>query len=294
MCVVGVRVPAPRGALGRAAARIAGHTGTMLPRDQLIMDLHALGVRRGDALMVHASLRRVGPVEGGARGLVAAVESAIGPQGTLLMILGAQDDHAWVNARPEAQRAALLADAEPFDHLRTPVLPEVGALAEVLRTMPGTVVNDNPEGRFAARGGRAIELLADLPWDDYYGPGSVLDRFVSAGGRVLRLGANLDTVTVLHHAEYLADVQDTLRVRRHRRVVGPDGPRIVVVECLDDENGIVPDARQPAEDYFAVILKAYLALGRAAVGQVGGAQSELIEAGDLVAFGAQWMTDNLR
>ena len=117
--------------------------------------------------MVHASLRRVGPVEGGARGLIAAIESVLGPDGTLLMVLGARDDHAWVNERPEPDRAALLSEAEPFDHLRTPALPEVGVLAEVLRTMPETVVNDHPEGRFAARGGRAEALLADLPWDDY-------------------------------------------------------------------------------------------------------------------------------
>ncbi|HSO03819.1 MAG TPA: AAC(3) family N-acetyltransferase, partial [Candidatus Limnocylindrales bacterium] len=133
-----------------------------------------------------------------------------------------------------------------------------------------------------------------LPWDDYYGPGSALDRFVSAGGRVLRLGADTDTVSVLHFAEYCADVPDTVRVRRHRRVRGPDGPRIVVVECLDDENGIVPDERQPAEDYFAIILREYLATGRALVGTVGGAVAELIEASDIVDFGAHWMTANLR
>jgi len=89
-------------------------------------------------------------------------------------------------------------------------------------------------------------------------------------------------------------VPDTVRVRRHRRVLGPDGPRIVVVECMDDENGIVPDARQPAEDYFAIILREYLATGRALVGSVGGAVAELIESSDIVDFGAQWMTANLR
>ncbi len=167
-------------------------------------------------------------------------------------------------------------------------------LAEVLRTMPGTLVNDHPEGRFAARGRLAHELLDDLPWDDYYGPGSALDRFVSAGGRVLRLGANPDTVSVLHFAEYCADVPDPVRIRRHRKVLGPDGPRIVVVECMDDENGIVPDERQPAEDYFAIILREFLATGRATVGRVGGAQAELFAAADIVGFGAEWMTANLR
>lgn len=266
----------------------------MLTPIQLADDLRALGVREGDLLFLHASLRRIGPVAGGAVSVIQAVEGAIGPAGTVLMILGARDDSAWVNSRPESERAGLLADAEPFVNEETPALPEVGVLAEVMRTMPGTVVNNHPEGRFAARGPRAGELLTDLPWDDYYGPGSALDRFVSAGGRVLRLGADQDTVSVLHWAEYCADVPDTVRVRRHRKIIGPDGPRIVVVECLDDENGIVPDDRQPTEDYFAIILREFLATSRAQVGTVGGAQAELFLAADIVAFGADWMTANLR
>ena len=76
------------------------------------------------------------------------------PGGTLLMVLGARDDHAWVNQRPESEREALLSAAEPFDYLRMPALPEVGVLAEVLRTAPGTAANHHPEGRFDARGGR--------------------------------------------------------------------------------------------------------------------------------------------
>jgi aminoglycoside N3'-acetyltransferase len=266
----------------------------VLTSTALAAELTALGVRAGDRLFLHASLRRIGPVAGGAVGVIEAVEQALGPEGTVVMILGAANEWDWVNRHPESERAALLADAEPFDNATTPVLPEVGVLAEVMRTMPGTVVNDHPEGRFAARGRLATELLADLPWDDYYGPGSALDRFVSAGGRVLRLGADPDTVSVLHFAEYCADVPDTVRIRRHRRVRGPDGPRIVVVECMDDENGIVPDERQPAEDYFAIILREYLATGRALVGTVGGAVAELIEASDIVDFGAHWMAANLR
>jgi aminoglycoside N3'-acetyltransferase len=273
---------------------ILAHTGSMQTPTSLAADLASLGVRSGDLVFLHASLRRIGPVEGGGLGVIEAVERAIGADGTLVMILGAANDWDWVNSRPEPERAALLADAEPFDSATTPALPEVGALAEVLRTMPGTVVNDHPEGRFAARGRLAHALLDGLPWDDYYGPGSALDRFVAAGGRVLRLGADPDTVSVLHFAEYCADVPDTVRVRRHRAVLGPDGPRIVVVECMDDENGIVPDERQPEEDYFAIILREFLATGRARSGRVGGAQAELLAAADIVAFGSEWMTANLR
>jgi aminoglycoside N3'-acetyltransferase len=166
----------------------------------------------------------------------------------------------------------------------------VGALAEVFRTLPRTVVSDHPDGRFGARGPRAAELLADVPWDDYYGPGSPLQRFTDAGGRVLRLGADLDTVTLIHYAEYLAPLPAKRRVRRHRMVAGRHGPELRVVECLDDSDGIV---EYEGEDYFAVLLREYLGSGRAASGVVGRARSELLDAADLVAFAVAWMVDNL-
>jgi aminoglycoside N3'-acetyltransferase len=88
----------------------------------------------------------------------------------------------------------------------------VGYLAEAFRQLPRTQVADNPSGRFAARGRLAHDLLEDAPWHDYYGPGSPLDRLCRAGGRVLRLGASPDTTTVLHFAEYLADVPNKRRI----------------------------------------------------------------------------------
>lgn len=260
--------------------------------DDLATALVRLGVRPGDALMAHASLRRIGPVDGRAAGVVAAIDRALGPDGTWMMTLGADDDWAWVNDRPESDRPALLADAVPFDPLVTPADEDIGVLAEVFRTTPGTIVSDHPEGRMGARGRRAAAFMADVPWDHYYGPGSPLDRFVEAGGRVLRLGADLDTVTLLHFAEYLVELPDKRRVRRHRMVSTPHGPQLRVVECLDDSDGIV-ERDAAAEDYFATILREYLSTGRAVVGAVGGATAELIDGRDLLAFAVDWMGTHL-
>ena len=256
--------------------------------DKVAVDLRDLGVGRGDLVMVHASLRALGPVEGGAAGVIDALEAAVGPHGTLLMTLGARDDSGWVNERPEGERAALLRDAVAFDSLSTPADPDVGVLAEVFRRRPGTTVSDHPEGRFGASGPLAGRLLESVPWDDYYGPDSPLDRFMRAGGKVLRLGADLDTLTVLHHAEYRAPIPAKRRVRRHRLVAGREGPEVRIIECLDDSNGIVD---YPGEDYFVTILRDYLSTGRAATGVVGHARSELIDASDVVEFAVGWMTE---
>lgn len=236
-------------------------------------DLGRLGVRPADLLMVHASLRAIGPTQGRAAGVVEALDAAVGPAGTWVMNLGAASDD------------------QPFDHLRTPADPDVGVLAEVLRTTPGTVVSNHPDGRFGARGPLAQELLDDIPWDDYYGPGSSLDRLVGRGGRVLRLGADPDTVTLIHLAEYLVDLPDKRRVtRRHLLADRLGRPRIALVSCLDDSDGIV---ERPGEDYFGTILQAYLALGRASVGPVGVTTAELLDGADLVRFAVGWMAEHL-
>jgi len=262
----------------------------------LFRDLAALGVGAGDVLMIHASLRRLGlgradVGEGGVEMVLDALEAAVGPGGTLLMVLGTDYAMDVVNEQPVEARAGLLAGTPPFDHFNARVLPEVGWLAEAFRRRPGTLVSANPSGRFGARGARAAALLADQPWNDYYGPSSPLDKLCQWGGKILRLGANLETVTALHYAEYLAELPGKRRTRWDYVLAGADGtPEHVWIDCLDDLNGIADWA---GEDYFAIILQAYLAEGRHREGLVGKARSELIDAAELVAFGARWMERNL-
>ena len=105
----------------------------------------------------------------------------------------------------------------------------------------------------------------------------------------LRLGADIETVTLLHYAEWRAPIENKKRVRRHRVVRVDDGePVIRVVDTLDDSNGIA-DYDGVDGDEFGVILNDYLQTGRATTGRVGGAQSELIDGRDLVTFAVDWI-----
>jgi aminoglycoside N3'-acetyltransferase len=262
----------------------------MQSQAQIVADLRRLGVQAGDHLMLHASLRALGPVAGGSDGLIAALDQAVGADGTLLMVLGAHGVAEWAHEPPDPATAAALRPEEAFDAAHTEAFREVGWLAEAFRRSDGTLVTQHPLGRFGARGRLATWLLADAPWDDYFGPGSPLDRLCQAGGRVLRLGADLGTVTLLHWAEYLVPLATKRRLPRYVAVAGPAGPEIRYVDALDDAEGIVAWA---GEDYFALLLRDYLATGRARQGQVGGATSELLDARDLVAFAVPWMQAHL-
>ncbi len=236
---------------------------------ELARDLGRLGVAPGDVVMTHASMRRVGPVEGGARGVIDALRAAVGPEGTLVMVISATE-------------------REPFDAHTTPVdVEEMGVLAEVFRTYPGVMVNDHPADRFAAIGPKGAYLLEPTPLHDYHGPGSVLERLTGANGKVLRLGANPDTVTLTHYAEYLANVPDKIRVSR--RYVRADIGELWI-ESLDDTDGI---AQWEEGDYFPRIFLDYRAAGSVRVGAVGGCEAEFFEAMPFVTFAVAWMNRRL-
>ena len=112
-------------------------------------DLRKLGLKPGDLVMIHGSLRALGlarsqGVEGGAELILDAIAEVLGPDGTMLMILGTDYALDWVNLRPVAERAARLEGTEPLVIDDAPVLPEVGFLAEAFRRRPTTLTSNNP------------------------------------------------------------------------------------------------------------------------------------------------------
>lgn len=103
---------------------------------------------------------------------------------------------------------------------------------------------------------------------------------------MLLLGSPLKAVTLLHHAECLADVPDK-RVVRYRMPILIEGQkRWVDVEEFDSNDGI----RDREEgDYFEAIVREYLAAGHGRSGLVGTARSFLFDTRGLVRFGVEWM-----
>lgn len=233
----------------------------------LLSQLRALGVRTGDTLMLHASMRAVGTR---AEVLLDALEEAVGSDGALLMLICGPEEG-------------------PFDPAASPAWDELGVLSEVFRTRPGVVLNDHPVARMGAWGRSAEALVRDPPLDDYYGPGSPLERLVAAGGRVLRLGADRDTVTLFHLAEYRARVPHKRRRSWEVEVLRDGVIEVVRGSCLDDDDGIRPYGE--GEDYFPALLEVVTAGGPARSGTVGGARAELLEAGPALALAVRWLED---
>lgn len=153
---------------------------------QMARDLLDLGVRPGGVLLVHASLRSLGPRPGGAEGAVLGLLEALGPHGALLM--------------PALSYASVGARHPFFDARSTPSC--VGALPEYFRARAGTLRSTHPTHSVSGRGRLAAELLSDHHLDSTpCGPHSPFTRLREVGGQILFLGCGLRPNTSMHAIE---------------------------------------------------------------------------------------------
>jgi aminoglycoside 3-N-acetyltransferase len=257
--------------------------------------LEALGLTSGDTVMAHAALRSVGPVVSGADAIIAAIRDAIGQNGTLLVYTDWEAD-IWESeksdlVRTDTVRSAIRNDVLPFDPASSRATRDNGALMELVRTLPGAMRSANPGASCAAIGAKAAWLTADHPLDYGYGPGTPLAKLVEANGKVLMLGASTDHMTLLHHAEHLAQIPGK-RIKRMEYPLLVEGKtEFRWIEEFDTSDPVVAGL---AEDCFATIVDEYLATGEGRVGKVGDAETVLVDANPIVDFAVRWMEANIR
>jgi len=145
----------------------------------------------------------------------------------------------------------------------------------------------------AAVGPLAGDLTAGHPYDDAYGAGTPYARVVELGGNVLLLGAPLDTVTLVHHAEAVAEVPGKRRVSYGMPVV-VEGERIWrTYSDIDTSEGALPYQRVlGGEDYVGHIARSALSAGAGRGGQVGEGTAYLFDARSLVEHAVAWIERN--
>lgn len=261
-----------------------------LTRAQLVESLVALGVRSPSIVMLHCSLSSMGYVVGGADTVVSGLLDAVGADGSVMALAGWDHDSYDLEDWPEPLRAAYLTDPPGFDPNVSEAARYVGRLPERIRTWPGAASSNHPEARVVAVGRRAEWITEDQPLDHAYGAGSPLARLVEADGQVLVLGAPLNTITLLHHAEELARVPDKKIVRYRAPVVVGQDIEWLEIEDIDTSNGALPYHQVVGDrDSFDVIGEGAVAAGIGTVGKVGDARSVLFPARHLIAYAVEWM-----
>jgi aminoglycoside 3-N-acetyltransferase len=154
---------------------------------ELTQQLHALGVTPGGVLLVHCAFSRVKPIEHGPEGLIAALQTVLGPAGTLVM--------------PSMTDS----DDEPFDPRTTPCR-HLGVVANTFWQLPDVLRSNNPHA-FAACGPDAKVITAPSPLEVPHGLDSPVGRVYERDGHVLLLGVGHDDNTTIHLAESLGGAQ---------------------------------------------------------------------------------------
>ncbi|MDP9240530.1 MAG: aminoglycoside 3-N-acetyltransferase [Actinomycetota bacterium] len=262
-------------------------SGPLRTRAGLRADFERLGVRPGDTVMAHAALSRVGRMLGGPDTVIGALLDATSPGGTVLAYTdwdARYDELLGSDGRvPEAWREHI----PPFDRAASRAARDNGVLPEFLRTWPGARRSGNPGASVAGLGARAEWITADHPLDYGYGEGSPLAKLVAVGGKVAMVGAPLDSMTLLHHAEHLVQIPGK-RVIRYEvpLATASGGVEWRMVEEFDTCDPVVAGLD---EDHFGTIVTAFLATGQGAQGMVGAAPSVLVDAAAITAFAVAWL-----
>jgi aminoglycoside 3-N-acetyltransferase len=257
----------------------------------LAQGMRALGVQPGHVVMVHTRMSAFGHIVGGADTVLMALLDAVGKEGTLMMLTGWDDDTYGLDKWPEEKRRAYLDEMPAFDPLTSSSSSEMGRLPERLRTWPGALRSGHPECSMAALGPHSARLMHPHPDNDAFGHGTPLARLVEMNGQVLVLGAPLETLTLLHHAEAIADAGPKVRVTYHMPVL-KEGRRVwCVYHDINSSEGAYnyePFVPRGA-DAFEVIASDALHHGVGQRAIIGGATCHLFPARVLVQFAVGWL-----
>ena len=212
------------GALGNVKRKVLSYC---IPRffsydeQDLLNALRSVGVSRGDALMVHASLDAYSGFNGTPRSFIDTLKESVGEAGTLMMPSMPYQDSS----------KAYLMRNEVMNVRRTP--SKMGLLSEVFRRGKDVKRSLSPTHPILAWGNDADNFLEgheliQVP----FGKGSPFDKLLSRKGKNLCVNVPLEYVTFSH---YIEDVlKDRLPVNLYEaslyegRVIDCEGNEIVV------------------------------------------------------------------
>ncbi len=240
---------------------------SVFSRENLARDLRALGIREGDAVLMHSRATSVGRAHDlnkapdlGMKWVVEALLDAVGTDGLL--------------AVPTFTKTFAQGSDGPTGEIwhpdRTP--SRVGSLTNYILKWPGRIRSDHPTHSVAAIGKRAAEFCAGHSWRegattfDWKGPWG---KLVEWGGKILWLGTDMRTQTAVH------TVEDWMRL-----------PYMATCVALVDDGGRTLEVRvtqSPAgpRDFYrkgSKIETEWNAAGIGKVGMVGRAECQLMDA----------------
>ena len=165
----------------------------MITQEQLRNDLAAMEIKPSDTLLIHSSMKSIGPVEGGAEAVLDMLMDYFKEQGLLVF-----PTLSYMLAHQKNPR---------FDVRTTP--SAVGILSELFRQRPGVIRSLHPTHSVAAYGRDAAEFTAGHEKANTPIPkGSPWWKLLERRGKILFIGTGISCNTFLHGMDEWLDLPD--------------------------------------------------------------------------------------
>ena len=177
-------------------------------KDDLKRNLQDMGLASSDALVVHSSMKAIGPVDGGADTVIDALMEYFS-EGLLMM-----PTHTWKQMSVEYN---------VFDQAAEPVC--VGILPDIFRTRPGVVRSLHPTHSMAVWGpGAEVYIQGEENLHTPCAPEGCWGRLKSVNAKILLVGVTHARNTYIHSVEESFDVPERFtEVTTRFQVKMPDG-----------------------------------------------------------------------
>lgn len=181
----------------------------MITKDQLKKDLEKLGIKPSDTLLIHSSMKAIGPVEGGADAVLDMLMDYFRDEGLLVF--------------PTLSYGQVNAAQPVFDVRETPSC--VGILPQLFRQRPGVIRSLHPTHSLAAFGRDAAEFTAGHEKALTPAPeGSPWWRLLERSGKILFIGTGISCNTFLHGVDEWLKLPGMRRTEpQYLQVVDYDG-----------------------------------------------------------------------
>lgn len=185
-----------------------------LTKDKVKKDLQKLGLKEGNWILMHSSLKSMGYVLGGANAVIDAFMEIVGEEGLFMV-----PTFTFENFVPY------------FEPHHTP--SEMGLITETLRQRKESVRSWHPRHSVGVLGKEAKEIVKRHLQGGSVGPGSPIYKLAKRRGYVLLLGVSHTINTTIHTAEVYADlpylhIKDSPDFPEQAVIKTPAGERIKV------------------------------------------------------------------
>jgi aminoglycoside 3-N-acetyltransferase len=155
---------------------------------QVLETLNAVGIRKGDGLLIHSAVHFLGQPAGGIAMYYETISAVLEPDGTIAVPAFNFDFARGVN----------------FDPQETPS-KGMGVFSEYIRQLPETRRTPHPMQSLAVIG-RYADDLAQRDTLSAFDLGSPFQRMLELDFKLLLLGADVQSVSILHYSEQKAAV----------------------------------------------------------------------------------------